>query len=266
MNVGFIGVGEIGFPMISRLVDAGLVVTFYARRPEVIARTAALGAMAASSETAAATDADVVVVCVLSDDQVREMCLGENGVLASMSPGSVLVNHTTGSPRTAELLGAEAAKLGVLMLDAAFSVGPLDVAAGNLTLLVGGAAEALAKARPVLDAYGKRIFELGALGNGQRLKLVNNALFGAGVALVTEAERVVNELGLDPTAAFAAIAQCSGDSYALRGAITLGSAATLQDKAGRYIRKDVAMVMKVAEDLDVDLGMLGAAASFQPDF
>ena len=257
------GVGAMGAPMVERLLAASFPVAFTARRHDVVSRTVALGATDAGSLRGVAEASDVVIVCVYDDAQVRGVCLGPDGLIAAMAPGSTLVNHTTGSPTTAASLAAEAGPRGVRVLDAALSGGPADIARGSLTLLVGGDEAVLDDLRPVLAAYSDPILHVGGLGDGQRIKLVNNALFGANVALVAEAERVVAALGVDPTLALTAIAQCSGDSYVLRTVLALGSSARMRELAGRFIDKDVATVVDVAAEQGVDLGLLRTAATHE---
>src|SRR5262245_49105764 len=190
MNVGMIGLGEMGMPMLERLRAVGHDVTVRARRPEVVERAVDFGA----HEAVDFADRDAVIICVYSDDQVRDV--GPDAI-ATMPSGSILVNHTTGSPTTAEFLAGVAEPQGVRVLDCALSGGPADIRAGRLTLLVGGQEDVLEQARPALASYSEPILHVGALGDGQRVKLVNNALFGAQVALVAEAERVANALGVD---------------------------------------------------------------------
>ena len=259
MRVGIVGVGQMGFPMAERLVTR-FSLTFFARHPEVAAKLAALGAEDGKTLDGMAANSDVVVVCVYSDAQVQEVCLGPGGLIAAMRPGSTLVNHTTGNPKTVALLAEAGDPGGVRVLDAALSGGPADISAGRLTLLVGGESTVLDDVRPVLGAYADPIIGVGQLGDGQRVKLVNNALFGAQVALVAEAERVAGQLGVDALTALAAITHCSGDSKVLRMVLGLGSSARADEVAGRFIRKDVAMVKEVAEDAGVDLGLLGSVA------
>jgi len=256
-----VGLGEMGYPMAARLVAAGHTLAFYARRQETTAKVSALGGVDALSLHGVGQASDVVVVCVYSDEQVREVCLGAGGLLAAMPSGSTLVNHTTGSPATATLLEAEAVAPGVRLLDAALSGGPADISKGELTLLIGGDARVLEDTRPVLSAYANPILHVGKLGDGQRIKLVNNAIFGANVALVADAERIAAGLGVDPAAALEAIRHCSGDSFVLRTTVALGSSARMEELAGRFIRKDVAMVTQVAGELGVDLGLLGSVAT-----
>lgn len=251
-RAGFIGVGQMGMPMLEQLCGAGIDVTFRARRPEVIAAAEALGARSVDDFS----DRDVVIVCVFDDDQLREVAAS---ALETMRAGAVLVNHTTSHPATSERLEEEAGARGVAFLDATVSGGPDEIRRGELTVLVGGDPATLDAARPALAAYSDPIIHVGRVGDGQRVKLINNALFGAQTALLVDAERVATELGMDPQLAFRAITRCSGASRALELVVASGSAAALQEAAGRYIRKDVALVEDVARSAGIDLGRLGSS-------
>jgi len=252
--VGMVGLGEMGMPMVTRMRAAGYEVHVYARRPEVIEEACALGARPADSVAALAAVADIAIVCVYSDDQVREVALGPDGIVEHLRPGTVLCNHTTGRPSTGQALLAAATARGVDMLDCALSGGPDDILAGNLTLLVGGDAAVMARVTPVLGSYSSPILHVGEVGDGQKVKLLNNALFGAQVALAVQIERTALALGMDPALVLPAIHECSGDSYALGAALGLGSASRLVELAGRFVRKDVAVCLEVAEELGADLG------------
>ena len=162
--------------------------------------------------------ADVVIVCVFTDEQVREVCL-EGDLLAGMAPGAVLLIHTTGSPRTAESI---AAARGIDVLDAPVSGGPHDIAAGQLTLFVGGDDDALARVKPVLRAYADPVLHVGRTGAGQLVKLVNNTLFAAQIGLVAEGVRLGSRLGISEPALLAALTHGSADSRA--SAISRGRA------------------------------------------
>jgi 3-hydroxyisobutyrate dehydrogenase-like beta-hydroxyacid dehydrogenase len=253
VKVGFLGVGNMGMPMLERLVATGHDVTFRARRPEAVERARAHGAVEAGDFA----DRAVVAVCVYSDEQLREV---GPGLLASMSRDAVLVNHTTCSPTTVVALADAARPLGIGVLDAAISGGPDEIRAGQLALLVGGDATVLDAARPALTAYGDPILPVGGVGDGQRVKLVNNALFGAQVRLVADAERLAAGLGVDPALALDAITHCSADSAVLRIVVALGSTARMQELPGHYIDKDVAVVKQVADEMGTDLGRLDPGA------
>jgi len=252
--VGIVGLGEMGMPMLRRLRAADVPVRVFARRPEVVERAAELGGDPVSSLGELGAASDIVIVCVYSDDQVREVALGHDGVIAHMRSGSVLVNHTTGRPSTGQALAAAAAERAVSVLDCALSGGPPAIEQGTLTLLVGGDAATLERATPVLATYSEPILRVGEVGDGQKVKLLNNALFGAHVALAAQIERAAIGLDMDPTLVLPALHECSGDSYALTAAIGTGSAATLVEVAGRFIRKDVAVCVEVADELGAELG------------
>jgi 3-hydroxyisobutyrate dehydrogenase-like beta-hydroxyacid dehydrogenase len=269
MRVGFVGVGNIGRAMLEKVLSVGHDVSFFARRPEVAREVEALGATSRPSLAALAAGCDMVVVCVYSGQQVLDVCDGAEGLLASARDGAVIVIHSTCDPGIPAQLARAGRDRGVRVLDAAFSGGPADVAAGRLTLLVGGDAAVLEAVREPLAAYADPILPVGGLGDGQRVKLVNNALFGASVALVAEAERLATDLGLRPAAALEAISHCSGNSYALGLARMLGSSAALQEAAGHYIAKDVQTASELAAASGTDLGLLavatGRAAPSEPE-
>ena len=137
--------------MVDRIAAAGHELTVFARRPEARRELAEAGLDAVDTAGEAAGAAEVLVVCTFNDEQVREV-LYDSGALARMAPGSVLVNHVTGSPTLIRSLAADA-PAGVGVLDVPVSGGPHDIAAGRLTLLVGGSGADLESARPVLATY-----------------------------------------------------------------------------------------------------------------
>jgi 3-hydroxyisobutyrate dehydrogenase-like beta-hydroxyacid dehydrogenase len=252
MRVGIVGLGEMGMPMLERLRAVGHEVAFRARRPEVIEAASSHGA----EPVEGFGDCDVVLICVYSDEQVHEVA---PEIVSSMRPGAVLVNHTTGDPTTATWLAELAGGRGVLVLDGALSGSAQSIRTGSLTLLIGGDEAVLDVARPALESYSEPILQVGALGDGQRVKLINNALLGAHLGLAAEAERVAAAMGLDPAVALAAIGQCSGDSSALRLVVALGTAANLEAAAGRFLRKDAEVVGQVAAAAGIELGKLAPA-------
>jgi 3-hydroxyisobutyrate dehydrogenase-like beta-hydroxyacid dehydrogenase len=203
---------------------------------------------------------DVVIVYVFSDEQVRTIAL-DDGLADAMAPGSVLMVTTTGSPRTVEAIHDRVAARGVGVVDAPGSGGPAQVADGTLTLFVGGADADVARCRPVFDAYAAQVVHFGALGAGQKVKLLNNLLFGAHVELALEVARMSSEFGIDPALLATTLHSCSGASYALDLVAAMGSADTLVQVAGRFVRKDVLVAHTVAEELDVPLGTIGAVSA-----
>lgn len=257
MHLGFVGAGRIGLPMVRRLTAAGHRVVVTARSATAATAVREAGAEPVEEAADVAAGADAVVVCVLTDEQVRRVSTGSGGVLAAMGTGTTLVVHTTGSPHTAELLAAAGQPRSIGVVDAPVSGGPAQVEAGAVTLFVGGADHDVAAVTPVLSCYGDPVLRVGPLGAGQRVKLVNNALFAATIGLVADAVRLGGELGVSEPALLAALPHGSGASRALALAAASGSVAALAAGAGEFLAKDLAVVREVARDLGGDLGLLG---------
>jgi 3-hydroxyisobutyrate dehydrogenase-like beta-hydroxyacid dehydrogenase len=166
------------------------------------------------------SEAELVCLCVFTDDQARAAMLGEGGALAAMPAGSVLAVHTSGSPTLARELGA-AAPAGVRVIDAPFSGQQEHLKDGALTLLVGGDPAAFEAARPVFSAYARQIAHVGGLGAAQQVKLVNQFLYRANLAAADAALRVLEAQGLERSVVVPPMLGCSGASWAL-GALAQG--------------------------------------------
>ncbi len=261
MRIGFVGPGRMGRPMLDRLVAAGHDVTVLVRRPEARAAAEADGLRSAGTVAATVRDADTVFVVVLTDEQVRSLCLGPDGAIAAMKAGATLVQHTTSDPATAQLLAEAGAGRGIRVLDAALSGGPHDIAAGRLTLWVGGDQAVLEETRPVLEAYASPIMFVGPAGNGQRVKLVNNALFVAQVGLAIDAVRLAGSLGIEEKAILAAVQHGSGASRALSIVAGGGSVDAVAGRLADLMLKDVTVVREVARSAGADLGIIGTVLS-----
>ncbi|MCV7283389.1 NAD(P)-dependent oxidoreductase [Mycolicibacterium flavescens] len=252
-SVGFIGAGRMGAPMVRRLVEHGHRVTVLGRTDDKRATIRDLGAHPVPDAADVAVDADVVIVCVFTDEQVRQVCLAD-GVAAAMRPGSTLVVHTTGSPATVRELAAKFGDIDVI--DAPVSGGPHNIAAGEVTLFVGGAEEALDRARPVLASYGEPILPVGALGAGQAVKLVNNSLFAAQIGLLRTAVDLGARLGVEESKLLASVRHGSGASRVGEFVAARGSVQGFVADVGEFIGKDVAVVRRTTADLGGDLGLL----------
>jgi 2-hydroxy-3-oxopropionate reductase len=244
-----------GRPMVSRLVDAGHQVRAFGRCDEKRSAITELGADAVDEIAAVCADAEAVAVCVFTDEQVRHVCLAED-LLAAMPAGSILVLHTTGSPRTAEAIAERATPCGVDVVDAPVSGGPHNAAAGALTLFVGGADDAVARVRPVLSSYGDPILHVGPLGAGQKVKLVNNTLFAAQIGLLSDAVELAARLGVTESALLTALPHGSAASRVLDIVAARGSVASFIQTAGEFVGKDIAVVRQIAAELGSDLGVL----------
>jgi 3-hydroxyisobutyrate dehydrogenase-like beta-hydroxyacid dehydrogenase len=201
MQTAFIGLGNMGLGMAHNLVKAGIATTVFDVRDEAVKSVVSAGATAASSCADAVARAEVVCVAVFSEQQVRDVVIGTDadpGVLAGAAPGTIIAVHSTVSPALVKELAAAAGERRVFLIDVAMTGGG-DVAAaeGNLTFMVGGPAEALAKAGPVLDAMARTVFHVGPAGAGVSAKIISNYLGTSNVALVREALRMAAGAGIE---------------------------------------------------------------------
>ncbi|WP_418062094.1 NAD(P)-dependent oxidoreductase [Pimelobacter simplex] len=187
LRAGFVGLGNIGKPMALRLAAAdGIDLHVHDVAPEPVAELVAAGATAAGSVAALAAAVDVLCVMVRDDDQVR-------AVAEEAGPGTVVVVHSTVAPGTPAALE----EAGLTVLDAPVSGGPMGAADGSLAIMVGGADEAFAAARPVLEAMGAKVVHAGPVGAGTRMKLARNLIHFVAFTAVTEAQRLAEVAGLD---------------------------------------------------------------------
>ena len=262
-RVGFIGVGHMGRPMVDRLLAAGVPTEVFVRRPELRAELEAAGAAVADSAEELAARSDLVILCFFSDAQVREVMLG-GGVLASMRSGSILVSHVTGSPTLSVGLQA-AAPDGVTILDVPISGTDDHIRRGELTLMVGGDAATLERVRPVLATYCDPILHVGGLGDGQRIKLLNNLVFTVNLRTALAAAELGESMGVPAAELSRVLSECSGGSFAI-GLLRHMAPESLAGGARHYLVKDVSTILEVAAEEGIDLGLLGDLAHwvFEP--
>jgi 3-hydroxyisobutyrate dehydrogenase len=267
VTVGFIGVGHMGRPMVDRLVAAGWPTEVYVRRPELRAELAAAGVPVAQSAVDLAARSDCVILCFFDDAQVRAVMLdggGPSDVLAAMRPGSVLVSHVTGSPSLSVELQAVAPD-GVTVLDVPISGTDDHIRRGQLTLMVGGDDGALERIRPALETYCNPILHVGGLGDGQRIKLINNLLFTASLRIALEGAKLAGSMGISSEELSRVVSECSGASFAI-ALFQHIPPEVMADSARHYLVKDVSVIREVAAAEGIDLGELGTIADwvFQP--
>jgi 3-hydroxyisobutyrate dehydrogenase len=215
--IGFIGLGNMGAPMAANLIKAGHQVTGYDLVPAAVAAVAAAGGRAAASAVEAIAAADVVFTMLPAGPQVREVYLGNGGVLGRARKGALLIDCSTIDVDTARLVASAAREAGFDMLDAPVSGGTAGAAAATLTFMVGGEAAAFARARPVLEAMGRTIIHTGPAGNGQAVKICNNMLLAVSMIGTCEAFTLGQKLGLSPQTLFDVVSKSTGQCWALTG-------------------------------------------------
>jgi 3-hydroxyisobutyrate dehydrogenase-like beta-hydroxyacid dehydrogenase len=262
-TVGFLGAGQLGEPMVERLLGAGHDVLVYARREDARRRLKAKGAAVADSVANLARSSDVLISCLFSDAQLRETGLAPDGFIANAKPDSVFISHTTGNLSTLEELRAGSATAPVI-LDAPVSGTADDIAAGTLTVLIGGPSDAVAAVTPILAAYADPVVSTGAPGSALAIKLINNLLFAANAQLLATATQLGEQLGVEPDVLLATLQVCSAGSHVAAHAHRIGGMDRFEELAGPFLRKDIAACREAAAEAGVDLGLLGLAVREGP--
>jgi len=196
MQIGFLGLGNMGGPMALNLIKAGHRLTVFDLVPSALDAAVKQGATAAASVAGVATaEVDVIITMLPAAQHVREVYLGGDGILAHVRPGVLLIECSTIDPRAAREVATAAGNNP--MLDAPVSGGTVGAAQGSLTFMVGGTQETYERALPLLSLMGKNIVHCGESGNGQVAKIANNMLLGISMIGVAEAMRLGVKLGMD---------------------------------------------------------------------
>lgn len=214
MRTAFIGLGVMGYPMAGYLAKNGHDVTVYNRTAaKAEAWCQEFGGHSALSPAAAARDAEIVFSCVGNDDDVREVLLGDDGVLAAISSGSMIVDHTTASATVAREVAAIAADKSVGFLDAPVSGGQAGAENGQLTVMAGGTIDDFERAAPIIDCYAKAITHIGSVGAGQLAKMVNQICIAGIVQGLAEGLHFAKQAGLDPAVVIESISKGAAQSW-----------------------------------------------------
>lgn len=211
MKYGFIGLGSQGAPMAQRMIESGLEVVLWARRPETLAPYTQPSVSFASSVADLGSQVQHCGICVVNDQDVREVC---DQLFPSMAPGSSVAIHSTVHPQLCRDLAAEAAGYQLVLVDAPVSGGALAAAAGKLTVMVGGSESAFEQLRPVFETFSGLLIHLGDVGTGQKAKLINNSMMAANLAIAHESFEAAKALGLDLSAYTQLVKASTGHSFA----------------------------------------------------
>ncbi len=197
-KLAFLGLGVMGGPMAGHLAKAGHEVTVYNRTASKASDWAARhGGAHAPTPREAAAGAEAVMACVGNDDDLRAVCLGEDGAFAGMAPGSIFVDHTTVSAEVTRELAAKAAEAGIGYIDAPVSGGQAGAENGQLVVMCGGGAETYAKVEPHIEVYAKKTQRMGETGAGQLTKMVNQICIAGLVQGLSEGLHFAQKAGLD---------------------------------------------------------------------
>jgi 3-hydroxyisobutyrate dehydrogenase len=243
-RIGWIGTGVMGSSMCGHLIDAGHRATIYSRTRERAQPLLDKGADWADTPSGVAAESEVIFTMVGYPADVREVILGDQGVLAGANSGSVIVDMSTSEPSLAVEIAAAAENQEVTGLDAPVSGGDVGARNATLSIMVGGAAETVEAVRPLLAVMGKTIIHQGPAGAGQHTKMVNQTLIASGMIGVCEALLYAHKAGLDPETVLEAVSGGAAGSW------------SLSNYAPRMLRGDYApgfMVEHFIKDMEITL-------------
>ncbi|MDI1285914.1 MAG: NAD(P)-binding domain-containing protein [Reyranella sp.] len=213
-KVGFIGLGAMGGPMSLNLVKAGFALVVHDIDQTKTAPLRAMGAELAGTAEAVAAEVDRTIVIVETTEQAESVILGERGIIRSAKPGHIVLCMATIDPFAARTIAEQLAARGIAMLDAPVSGGTGRAQSGELSVIVGGAADVFAKCEDLFTAMGNRAFHVGPLGSGLAMKLVNNMLVQVNTVAVAEALVLGVKAGLDPQMIYDVVRVSTGASAA----------------------------------------------------
>ena len=255
VSLAFIGLGVMGYPMAGWLSRKGYRVTVYNRTQTVAERwiTDFEGALA-NSPAIAAQDADVVFLCVGDDNDVSDVMLGDQGVLAGMVSDSIVVDHTTTSARLAQKLAVEVERAGGHFIDAPVSGGQQGAENGQLTVMCGGEAKIFAKIETIIGCYAKSVQLMGEVGSGQLCKMVNQICIAGVVQGLAEGLNFAERAGLDAHQVVDVISQGAAQSWQMENRYKTMLAGDYEHGfAVQWMRKDLAFALQEAANNGAEL-------------
>ena len=252
-KIGFIGLGNMGLPMALNLCRAGFEVLVHSRRPESAVKVEELGGRSVESYAALAREADAVITIVPADREIEELYLSENGILENVRPGTVCIDMTSALGSTMRKLDERVKAMGkvVKIVDAPVSGGVAGAVNGKLTIMVGCESQELFESiQPVLKAMGEKIFYTGGLGTGSDIKMINQMINAANVAVAAEAVTLADRLGVDLNKLVEIVNQSSGGSYIFERNVPKYMLTHDHTPGFRLqlMEKDVRLCMTAAED------------------
>ena len=261
MKIGFAGLGVMGGPMAGHLVAARHEVTGFNRSPAKARDwAAAAGGRFAATVAEAAAGADLFILCVGNDDDVRQVVAE---ALPHLAVNAVVLDHTTTSARVAREMAGTTARRGVSFIDAPVSGGQAGAEAGKLSVMAGGDGEALARVEPVMTAYARAVQHMGPAGAGQLTKMVNQICIAGVVQGLAEAVHFARSAGLDADAVYEAVSKGAAQSWQMdnrwktmaRGEFDFGFAVD-------WMRKDLGLVLEEARANGSHLAMTALVDQF----
>lgn len=213
--IGFIGLGNMGTPMVQQLLQAGYTVRAFDLSADALARVGELGADIASSIADAATGAGTIVTMLPAGEHVRSVYFGKDGLIASAAPRTLLIESSTIDVDTSRAVGSAAVEAGLEMIDAPVTGGVMAARVGKLNFIVGGTEASFERAKPILNVMGQKLLYAGAQGSGIGVKICNNMSLGISMIAAAETLMMAKRLGLDLERTYEIISNASGQNWAL---------------------------------------------------
>jgi 3-hydroxyisobutyrate dehydrogenase len=266
-NLAFLGLGVMGGPMARHLAAKGHEVTVYNRTSaRAAAWVAAHGGRQAATPAQATAGADAVLACVGNDDDLRQVCLGENGAFAAMARGTLFIDHTTVSAQVTRELAAAATSRGIGFVDAPVSGGQAGAENGALSIMCGGSEVDYARAEPVMAAYARICRRLGESGSGQLAKMMNQICIAGLMQGLSEALAFGQKAGLDGEAVVEVISQGAAGSWQMVNR----HKTMLKDEfdfgfAVDWMRKDLGICLQTADEIGAALPVTALVDQFYKD-
>jgi len=266
-KVAFLGLGVMGYPMAGYLVATGHEVCVYNRTTAKAEKWAKeFGGRFAATPREAAEGCEFVMSCVGNDDDLRGVCLGDDGAFAGMSAGSVFVDHTTVSAKVTRELYAAAKELGISFVDAPISGGQAGAENGILSVMCGGDADGYARAEPVIDAYARTCRRLGESGSGQLTKMVNQICIAGLVQGLAEGLHFAEKAGLDGRAVVDVISGGAAGSWQMANRYeTMIDDEFEHGFAVDWMRKDLGICLDTADENGASLPVTALVDQFYKD-
>jgi 3-hydroxyisobutyrate dehydrogenase len=248
--IGFIGLGLMGGNMVECLLKNGFELNVMGRNKEAVAAATALGANELGSPKEIAQSSDIVMLCVTTSDVVESLIYGDDGILAGIKEGAVVIDFGTSIPTSTQKIGADLAAKGAGMIDAPLGRTPTHAKDGLLNIMAAGDKETFEKVKPVLDVQGENIFYLGSLGSGHTTKLINNFMGMTTVCTMSQAFAVADRAGINRQQLFDIMSAGPSNSpfmqfckkYAVDGVSDLGFSIA-------NASKDISYFVQMVEDM-----------------
>lgn len=268
IKIGFIGLGRMGKPIASNILDAGYALTVYDLRDAAVSELTRLGAKAATSPRNVAEEAEIVELAVVDDAQVEDVLTGEYGVFAGARPGTIIAIHSTVLPETVRRLAELGARIGVQVIDAPVSGGETGAREKSLSYMVGGDVAVMDRCRDLFSTSASQIFHMGELGNGAVAKIIVQVVTCINMLAAHEAEYVAEKTGLNFAALQQVLHRSSAQSFVMDNWLDrfklAGDPMEIRRRRTEVFQKSLAPALELAERLGLSLAGTALAKRLLP--